>query len=134
MKRSSVIVASAAALLAPFAAFAQPLSRSADMPPAAAAAFGGFMLMVMAVFGLLALAFFVFWVMMLVDCAKREWPDKNLWLIILIVTFFVGFHWLSALLYYFMVKKNNLGPGAPSMTGPAPQPPTPPAPPAPPAA
>lgn len=69
--------------------------------------------------GLLVLPL-VFWVAMIMDCAKREWPEKNMWLIVLILSLFFGLHLVSALLYYFLVKKK--GPGGPKKPA-APKPP-----------
>jgi hypothetical protein len=49
-----------------------------------------------------------FWVFMLVDCLQRsdeEFPEKNNWTIILILTFAVGMAWLGALIYYVKIKK-----------------------------
>ncbi len=45
---------------------------------------------------------FVFWVWMVVDCAKRNFPEKNKWLIILVLGYIV-----SAVFYFFMVKLKN---------------------------
>jgi hypothetical protein len=46
---------------------------------------------------------------MLIDAFKRtNWQDenqKNLWLVILIVSIFVGFSWLAAILYYVIIKR-----------------------------
>ena len=42
----------------------------------------------------------IFWVMMLVDCAQRDFKDKIVWIIIIIFTHFMG-----ATLYYYTVKK-----------------------------
>lgn len=61
------------------------------------------------VFGVIGLFFLIWWILMLVDCSKRDFKDKSTWLIILIVSFFIGLHWLSTLIYYFMVKRKNLG-------------------------
>ncbi len=58
---------------------------------------------------IVGLLFFIFWIMMLIDAAKRtNWEtenDKTLWLVILIVGFFFGLGWLAALIYYFVIKK-----------------------------
>lgn len=65
---------------------------------------GGFMLVWMLLMSLFVL-FFVFWIWMIVDCAKRKFKndnDKVVW--ILIVVFL---NWLGALIYYFMVKKKD---------------------------
>jgi len=62
----------------------------------------------------IALFFFIFWIIMLVDCAKRkpeEFPDggqnsKTLWIILLTVTFFLGnSNGIAAIVYYFVVKR-----------------------------
>ena len=56
-----------------------------------------------------ALALFIFWVVMLVDCLKRtNWKqesDKNLWLVVLIVGFLLGLSGIAAIVYYFAVKR-----------------------------
>lgn len=46
---------------------------------------------------------FVFWLWMLIDCAKREFDDKALWIILLIFLSFI-----AAVLYYFIVKRKNI--------------------------
>ena len=65
------------------------------------------------------LAFFVFWVIMLVDCVKRQFEQRSTWLAVLIVGFFLGFHWLASILYFFLVKRKNLGTKAPKPAAPA---------------
>lgn len=49
------------------------------------------------------LLLFVFWLWMLIDCAKREFDDKALWIVLLI---FLNF--IAAVLYYFIVKRKNV--------------------------
>lgn len=51
---------------------------------------------------LLAIAGLVFWVWMLVDCAKRTMKesDKVVWIIVLALTSYLG-----AIIYYFAVKR-----------------------------
>lgn len=58
-------------------------------------------------FGIMALniAGVVFWIMMILDAAKREFPnpnDKTLWILVLVFT-----SWIGALVYYFVVKKKH---------------------------
>lgn len=99
---------------------------------------GIFGIIILIIAGLIGLFFLIFWIIMLVDCIKRDFPNRGVWLAVLIITFFIGWLWLAAILYYFMVKRKNVGsmkggsstPAAPS----APTPPTPPTPPAAPAA
>lgn len=61
--------------------------------------FGIFILLIVVVIVLLTS---IFWVMMLVDCAKRDFDDKLIWILIIIFT-----HFLGATLYYFIVKKGE---------------------------
>jgi len=42
----------------------------------------------------------VFWILMLIDCAKRDFKDKVAWLLIIILL-----HGLGATLYYFIIKR-----------------------------
>lgn len=44
------------------------------------------------------------WLMMLVDCAKRKFSRKALWLILLIL-----FSLIAAWFYYFLVKRKGTG-------------------------
>ena len=53
--------------------------------------------------GPIFLLFFIFWLWMLIDCVKREFDDKALWVILLI---FLSF--FAAVLYYFIVKRKNI--------------------------
>lgn len=53
----------------------------------------------------LSIFFLVFWILMLVDCIRREFPDRDIWLAILIISFFLGLYWLAVIVYYFTVKK-----------------------------
>ncbi len=117
--RTKFALAAALSLL-PTAAFAQTVDLTNAVPAAAGAGIMGGLLLFLLFIVVLNVALLVFWVFMLVDCLKREWPEKNTWVVALIVSLFFGFHWLSGLLYYFMVKRPNIG-GV--------QPPMPPAPP-----
>ncbi len=141
MKRSSLLVATAVALttaLTAAPAFAQTYDDSFGL------AFGGFFLFCWGIMALIGLALFALNVWMLIDAIGRqeyEFPgstgsSKNLWLILLIVGFFIGFGWIVALVYYFQVyKKVRRGTVAPSAAQPTHVPPAAPyAPPAPPAA
>jgi len=56
------------------------------------------------IFGVpILLLLFVFWLWMLIDCAKREFDDKALWIIMLI---FLNF--IASILYFFIVKRKNI--------------------------
>jgi type VI protein secretion system component VasK len=48
---------------------------------------------------------FVFWILMIIDCATRKFKDnieKVVWIIVI-----VFLHILGALIYYFVVKRKN---------------------------
>ncbi|MDP2182492.1 MAG: hypothetical protein Q8K99_07970 [Actinomycetota bacterium] len=158
MKRSfstfSSIAVGAITLFAAAPAFAQTYGDDA-----AGAAVGFGILACWGIVILVMLAFFIWWVILVIDAFKRqeyEFPNstgssKTMWLVILLVGWFLGFHWVVAPVYYFMIVKKGPKPGtgapaaaatppmaAPPMAAPpappAPsvQPPAPPAPPAPP--
>lgn len=64
---------------------------------------------VIAGFGALALIIaalvFVFWIWMIIDCAKRDFRkdvEKIVWIIIIVLA-----GWLGALIYFFVVKNSN---------------------------
>jgi len=76
---------------------------------AGAAALGIGMIIFIGLMCLIGLAFFIFWLIMLIDCVKRQFEQRNTWLLVLIISVFLGFSWLAAILYYFMVKRKNLG-------------------------
>jgi len=44
-------------------------------------------------------------VIMLLDCLKRDFKDRTLWIVILIGGTFLGFGVIPGILYYFLVKK-----------------------------
>lgn len=53
--------------------------------------------------GPIFLFMFIFWLWMLIDCLKREFKDKALWVVLLFV-----FNFIAALLYYFIIKRKNI--------------------------
>lgn len=108
-------------------------SADAAASDAVGAGIGIFMLICYGVIGLIALAIFIFWIIMLIDCIKRpeaEFPNssgnsKTIWLVVLLVSWLIGFYWLAAIVYYFMVKR-----AAAKMPATPQAPPAPPEPPA----
>ncbi|MEK6859780.1 MAG: PLDc N-terminal domain-containing protein [Nanoarchaeota archaeon] len=48
---------------------------------------------------------FVFWILMIVDCATRKFKDSTERVVWIIVIVFL--HIIGALIYYFVVKRNN---------------------------
>lgn len=63
--------------------------------------FGGMFIGIWVAAAVLSIAVGGFWIWMLIDCAKRDFKDKLVWIIVLLVG--QGF---GAILYYFMVKKS----------------------------
>lgn len=55
--------------------------------------------------GIAVLLGIIFDILMIIDCFKREFKDKNMWLIILIVGGVIGLGLPAALVYFFVVKK-----------------------------
>ena len=57
------------------------------------------------IFIVLAIASFIFWILMIIDCAKRNFKNPNervVWIIVLVLL-----HVLGATIYYFAVKRQN---------------------------
>lgn len=75
----------------------------------ASTALGVGMLIFMGVMGLVGLAFLIFQIIMIVDCVKRQFEQRTVWLIVLIAGLFFGFGWIASIIYYFMVKRKNVG-------------------------
>ncbi len=48
---------------------------------------------------------FVFWIWMIVDCAKRNFKNSTEKIVWIIVVVLVG--WLGALIYFFAIKNSN---------------------------
>ena len=72
------------------------------------------------IFGAISLIFFIWWIVLIIDLTKRQFPEKNTWLIIMIVGLVIGLVWLVDLLYYFMVVKKQGGSPAPPRRMPRP--------------
>lgn len=102
---------------------ATPALAQTDTSDAAGAGITIFLLVCYGIVLIIALALFIFWIIMLVDCIKRqenEFPNstgssKTLWLAVLLVGWLIGFYWLAAIIYYFMVKRKaaSMPPAAP---------------------
>ncbi|MEK6800315.1 MAG: PLD nuclease N-terminal domain-containing protein [Nanoarchaeota archaeon] len=64
-----------------------------------------FIVIMIAIIAILAILLFVFWIWMLVDCAKRDFKKENekiVWILVIALV-----HWLGAAVYYFVVKNSN---------------------------
>lgn len=68
-----------------------------------------FLIIPIVLFGiLLAFAFLAFVIWMLIDCIKRDekdFKDRTLWLILLIVGIFCGYSGILSIVYYFAIKR-----------------------------
>ncbi len=58
---------------------------------------------------LVGLVFLIWWIVLLVDLTKRDFPQKNTWLILMILGLVFGFVLIIDIIYYFAVVKQNLG-------------------------
>jgi len=74
-----------------------------------AAAIGIGALIVGVIGGLVGLAFLIWWIVLLVDLSKREFPQKSTYMILMILSFFFGFIVIMDLVYYFAIVKKNIG-------------------------
>ncbi len=102
--------ASTAASMLAGKALAQDYSTDTGVSNAAAAGiFGGFMIFFL-IIAAIAIITLIFWIFMLIDAFKRtNWKDDNqktTWLVVLIVSFVIGFHFIGALVYYFAVYRS----------------------------
>ena len=65
----------------------------------------GFIMFFMFLFFAIAIAATVFWIVMIVDCAKREFDsegEKVAWILVVVLVGFVG-----AIIYYFVGKRRG---------------------------
>jgi hypothetical protein len=71
-------------------------------------AFGGIALLLLGIFLiLLCLGGLIFDIVMIIDCSKRDFKDKGLWLAILIGGGLLNLGLVVALIYFFTVKKKT---------------------------
>lgn len=70
-------------------------------------AFAGFGIAAAIIFLVLGIFATVFWLMMIIHAAKHSIENKALWIVIMAITGIVG-----ALIYYFVVKRKFVAPGA----------------------
>jgi magnesium-transporting ATPase (P-type) len=57
---------------------------------------------------LLAFAFLAFIIWMLIDCINRDekdFKDRTLWIILLIIGILSGYSWILSIVYYFAIKR-----------------------------
>lgn len=105
------LLAVIAGLLLPAAALAQ---NGDGHPLAALNVLGALIGVSVAIAGILAILAvlvgpLVFWILMVIDATKRQWSERNMWLIVLWLSLFFGLYIVSALLYYFLVYRKNVG-------------------------
>ncbi|MDP2918531.1 MAG: PLD nuclease N-terminal domain-containing protein [bacterium] len=88
--------------LAGNAALAAPSSY--DYGASASAGIGIGLIIFWLIFMLISILFFVFWIWMLIDCIKRDFEQKTLWIVLILV---LG--WIGAIAYYFAVRRKSHG-------------------------
>lgn len=67
--------------------------------------FIGLGLGIMAFIVIISVAIFVFWLLMLIHALQHKSPNRDVWLIVLVVSFVTGFGLIGALVYLFAEKK-----------------------------
>ncbi len=67
--------------------------------------FIGFGLAILAFIGIILVAVFVFWLLMLIHAIQHNSPDRTLWIVVLLASFFTGFALIGAIVYFFAEKK-----------------------------
>ncbi|TSC52112.1 MAG: Uncharacterized protein CEO40_278 [Parcubacteria group bacterium LiPW_72] len=112
-KRILSYLSASAVALAGNTALAQ--STSYDYESTVATGMGVGLIIFWIVGMIIGLLLFILWILMLIDCIKRDFSQKTLWIILLIVLGYIG-----AVAYYFAVKRKNItgGPATPSQTTP----------------
>jgi len=103
---SAPVVASTLAAIA----LAQDSTSDSKLSDAAAVSIFGGMMVFLLIIGAIAVITLVFWIFMLVDALKRtNWESdsqKTTWLVVLIISLVIGFHFIGALVYYFAVYRS----------------------------
>ena len=91
---------------------AQAADTTDEAAAAASAAVGvgvlGGLLVLWIILGLLGLFFFIWWIILLMDLSKRDFPQKSTYMILMIVSFFLGFIWIMDLVYYFGIVRKGV--------------------------
>ena len=97
--------------------FAQCTVNGEDIPCDQMWAQAGPIFIFAGIIGLICFAYGIFWLWMFIDCLKRDFKDKVLWIVLLLVVNFP-----CAILYLFMVKNKKMpvvatpvAPATPSM-------------------
>jgi len=76
---------------------------------AAGLAFTGVILVITLLASIIWLIFFIWWIVLLVDLTKREFPQKTTYLILMILGLVFGFYPIMDLVYYFAIVKKGVG-------------------------
>lgn len=63
------------------------------------------MIPMMMFISLIAIASYAFTIMMIIDCYKRDFKDRDTWMIILIIGLLFQYGVIASIIYYFVVKK-----------------------------
>ena len=109
LKNKLAIASGSLAALLPQAVLAQDYdytySTSNELTTSQATGLAVGFLIFFAVIAIIGLVSLIFWILMLVHATKNDIPDKNMWIVILIVGLVVGLGLIAAIVYYFAVKK-----------------------------
>jgi len=69
---------------------------------AAEAAFGLLFIPIFLMFFVVMILLLIFWIFMIVDVAKRKFPNENDKIVWILVIVLAG--WIGAIIYYFVIK------------------------------
>ncbi len=87
----------------------QDLANASIAVSAGSSALLGGLLIFWIIAAVIGLVFFIWWIVLLIDLTKRDFPQKQTYMIIMILGFFLGFVWLVDLIYYFGIVKKGMG-------------------------
>ncbi|HLB32509.1 MAG TPA: hypothetical protein VJL27_03065 [Patescibacteria group bacterium] len=87
----------------------EDLANASIAISAGSTAFLGGLLIFWIIAVIIGLVFFIWWIVLLIDLTKRDFPQKQTYMIIMILGFFLGFVWLVDLIYYFGIVKKGVG-------------------------
>ena len=87
----------------------EDLANASIAISAGSTAFLGGLLIFWIIAAIIGLVFFIWWIVLLIDLTKRDFPQKQTYMIIMILGFFLGFVWLVDLIYYFGIVKKGVG-------------------------
>jgi len=56
------------------------------------------------IIAIIVITTFIFWLVMLIHAIKHNSPDRNVWIAVLALSFFLGIGFIAAIVYFFAEK------------------------------